>query len=104
MEGKMVCTKCGTEMLFLGRESIQLGETTWFLGDLGNLLSGSLNVEIYRCPNCRKLDFYDWETNEQESKQDDMIVCPKCGASHGKYLTNCPECQHDYLTASKKWK
>lgn len=40
------CIRCDEEMEFLGTEELQLGRTGWFLGDLPNLLAGSLEVEI----------------------------------------------------------
>jgi hypothetical protein len=45
-------------MGYLGVKTIQLGSAGWIIGDLDNLLSGSLKVSIYECPNCRKLEFF----------------------------------------------
>lgn len=55
----MQCLRCGTELKVLAdEEEIQLGHHSFLFGDLSNLLSGSLNVKIYICPNCKKLEFY----------------------------------------------
>ena len=45
---KMKCLRCEEEMQYLSREKLQLGKTGWVLGDLPNLLSGALEVQIYR--------------------------------------------------------
>ncbi len=52
------CASCGAEMDFLSEEQIQLGQTGVLLGHLSNLLSGSLEVEIWACPACGKIEFY----------------------------------------------
>ena len=54
----MKCLRCQTEMEHLSDEEIQLGHHSFVFGALSNLLSGSLNVKIYCCPACKKLEFY----------------------------------------------
>lgn len=54
----MQCLRCETEMRHLSDEEIQLGHHSFFFGDLSNLLSGSLDVKIFLCPNCKKLEFF----------------------------------------------
>ena len=57
--GKLLnCLRCGTPMVLLKREYLQLGKTGWILGDLDNLLSGGLDVDILTCPGCGKLEFF----------------------------------------------
>ena len=43
---QLACLRCGTPMVFLRREDIQLGRYTYFGGDMGNLLAGSLPVTM----------------------------------------------------------
>ena len=45
-------------MVFLKREDIQLGKHTYFGGDMGNLLAGSLPVTMYVCPDCGHLELF----------------------------------------------
>lgn len=52
------CLRCGTPMVLLKREYLQLGKTGWIAGDLDNLLSGGLDVDILTCPDCGKLEFF----------------------------------------------
>ena len=52
------CLRCGKQMSHIGTEKIQLGQTGWIFGDLSNLLAGAMEVDIYCCPECRKLEFF----------------------------------------------
>ena len=50
---------CDREMKPLGTFTFQLGEHTFFLGDLDNLLSGSLELALFRCECCGQVKFFD---------------------------------------------
>ena len=52
------CLRCVGVMQFRGSEQIQLGKTGWFLGSLGNLMSGALEVNMYTCQSCGKIELY----------------------------------------------
>ena len=54
----MDCLRCHGEMEHLGHESLQLGQYGFFTGNLSNLFSGALEVDIYACKSCGKLEFY----------------------------------------------
>ena len=92
----MSCLRCGEEMQYLSREKLQLGKTGWVLGDLPNLLSGALEVQIYVCPKCRKLEFFlaDNETIDDETPKK---TCPDCGTVHDFDYPKCPNCKHEYF-------
>ena len=53
-----VCLRCGAPMLSLGRQQFQLGEHTFFMGDMNHLLAGSLTLDILRCEQCGKVEFF----------------------------------------------
>ncbi len=57
----MDCLRCHVPMQFKGTDQIQLGRTGFLMGTLSNLLSGSLDVAVFECPNCGKIEFYDPE-------------------------------------------
>jgi DNA-directed RNA polymerase subunit RPC12/RpoP len=76
-------------------ESLQLGETGWILGDLPNLLAGSLEVEIYACSNCGKLEFFTADESEERLPQKQ---CPNCGKMHDFDYPKYPYCKYDYDT------
>lgn len=85
------CLRCGGEMIHVGQERLQLGKYGLFLGDLDNLLSGALDVDIYCCSNCKKLEFYAIDSPET----DDGIAktaCPACGELHDMDDAKCPHC------------
>ena len=92
---KLNCLRCGEQMQFLTHERIQLGETGWILGDLPNLIAGALEVDIYICPKCRKLEFYAAENNKHDEGLPQR-TCPACGTVHDFDYPKCPKCKYDY--------
>ena len=52
------CLRCGGEMLDLGSMKLKLGEETFFFSDWNRLASGSLDVQVRRCEDCGKAEFY----------------------------------------------
>ena len=54
----MDCLRCHSEMEHLGQESLQRGQYGFLTGHLSNLFSGALEVDIYACRHCGKLEFY----------------------------------------------
>ena len=94
-EEKMDCLRCGTPMRYRGAEEIQLGKESLFFGSLSNLLSGALNVVVYECPHCGKLEFF----SPESAKADDELpqrACPECGFTHDFDCYKCPKCGHVY--------
>ncbi len=87
------CLRCGKQMSHIGIEKIQLGQTGWIFGDLSNLLAGAMEVDIYCCPECRKLEFFSADAVEEELPQK---KCPKCGKMHDFDYPKCPFCKYDY--------
>ena len=80
-------------MQYLAQERIQLGKTGWLLGDLPNLFAGALDVHIYFCPSCGKLEFYAAEETADELPQK---TCPVCGTVHDFDYPQCPKCKYNY--------
>lgn len=68
----MNCLRCGTEMTDLGCEEIQLGHYGFFSGHLSNLFSGSMEVRIYSCPHCGKMEFFNADVEHEESFSERM--------------------------------
>ena len=90
---QLQCLRCHSQMKYGGKRKIQLGETGWILGDLPNLLAGALEVDIYACPDCGKIEFYQ---AEQPGNGLAQIQCPKCGQHHDCDDPKCPFCGHRY--------
>ena len=65
----MNCLRCNTPMKDDGRRDIQLGRHSFLFGDIDNLLSGSLEVKIYICPNCKKIELFESDAEETLSER-----------------------------------
>ncbi|MGN1008843.1 MAG: hypothetical protein ACI4PV_07835 [Butyricicoccus sp.] len=52
------CLRCGGRMLTYGPLTFKLGEETFFLSDWNRLMSGSLTMEVLRCEECGKAEFF----------------------------------------------
>ena len=92
------CGNCGHGMEYVKTEKVQLGQTSFLFGDWPNLLAGALNVEIWSCPDCGKLDFY-WSGPSEEDREDwegedrmAQTTCPACGHVHDLDDPKCPLC------------
>lgn len=90
---EMFCLRCGKEMRHAGREKLQLGETGWFLGNLSNLFAGAMEVDIYICAGCGKVEFFSPAPNQEALPQKQ---CPNCGKTHDFDDPKCPFCKYDY--------
>lgn len=94
------CLRCGNQMQYVKSEKLQLGQTGWFWGDIPNLMAGALEVDIYICNECGKIEFYQakvaQEILEEQEDQIAQIDCPNCGRTHDMDYPKCPFCKHDY--------
>ena len=108
------CGNCGAQPKFLKREKLQLGQTGFFSGDWGNILAGALEVEIYCCPRCGKIEFYQpkeqlWEAEDDQEplppegaqhivgvSRDGVpqVHCRGCGKIHDFDYPRCPYCDN----------
>lgn len=95
MERDVDCIRCRRKMQYAGMEKLQLGQTGWLLGDLPNLVAGAMEVDIYCCPGCGKLEFFSAKGMDEALPQK---RCPKCGKAHDFDYPKCPFCKHDYYT------
>ncbi len=89
---KMECLRCKAPMRFIKTEKIQLGQTGWIMGDLSNLISGTMEVDIYSCQECGKIEFFQAEEGIQEDTMP-QVKCPRCGKMHDFYYPKCPFCK-----------
>lgn len=60
----LTCLRCQSKMKFAGDLTIQLGEYQLFFKHLSNIMNGSLDVEMYRCPKCGKIEFFEPEDDK----------------------------------------
>ena len=96
MEQNVTCLRCGTVMNHALTEHIQLGKTSFLLGDWPNIIAGAIPVEIYCCPKCGKLEFFAAENGAHSQSGIPQVTCPKCGHTHDFDYPSCPFCKHQY--------
>ena len=94
MKKDLSCLRCGQKMNHIKTENLQLGRTGWLLGDLPNLIAGAMEVDIYSCPDCGKLEFFIADTSKEEGLP--RKQCPKCGKMIDFDYYKCPFCKYDY--------
>lgn len=92
----MKCLRCAQEMVCVGSEKLQLGQTGWLLGDLPNLLAGSLPVRLFLCSGCGKLEFFTEQEQVEYETERPKRTCPRCGIRHDFDDPKCPSCRFDY--------
>ena len=78
---QLLCLRCRTQMHHVKTEKLQLGQTSLLLGDWPNLMAGALEVAIYACPSCGKLEFFQTEEDQATLPQK---CCPRCGRHDGE--------------------
>ena len=88
MDKKLECLRCGNPMQLVKGDKIQLGERGI---PFSHIISGALEVDIYYCGECGKLEFY-----HTKSELLSKVQCPGCGKSHDKDYPKCPFCKYDY--------
>ena len=121
---KTKCLRCDARMKFGMQQKFQMGQTSFLLGDWPNLMAGSLELEVWFCPKCGKVEFFvpgstqNLPVKQPEPAQtgefDDVgsVVnegidavskdgipqkkCPTCGREHDFDYPRCPYCKHDY--------
>lgn len=52
------CLRCQSKMLDYGPITLKLGEETYWGSDWNRLITGSLTMNLIRCDNCGKVEFY----------------------------------------------
>ncbi len=99
-EKNIACLRCNVPMQYVKTEKIQLGEAGIFFDHLNNVIAGSLNADIYMCPQCGKFEFFDahFKNSIEEDDFDESIdilpkiVCEECGRSYDIDYPKCPFC------------
>ena len=121
---KTKCLRCDARMKFGMQQKFQMGQTSFLLGDWPNLMAGALELEVWFCPKCGKVEFFvPGSTQNLPVKQPEPVQneefdyvgsmvnegidavskdgmpqkkCPTCGREHDFDYPRCPYCKHDY--------
>lgn len=87
-----LCYHCQIPLSYYGTEKLQCGETGLLTGSLGNLMSGSLTVQIYGCQSCGKLEFFQAHGRSPSTGGKGTIRCSNCGNVHDLSQPVCQRC------------
>lgn len=94
---KLKCLRCDALMQFVKREHVQLGKTTFLSGDWSNLWAGALDVAIFACPECGKLELYRGDFYEEQAELEQSGIakttCLTCGTKYDLDDPQCPRCR-----------
>ena len=117
---KLRCLRCGAGMKFGMQQKFQMGQAGLFAGDWPHILAGALELEVWFCPGCGKVEFFSPESRRKaqdgpEEGEFDFVgsavnesidalgangmpqrKCPTCGRNHDFDYPKCPHCKHDY--------
>ena len=52
------CLRCQSKMIAYGPVTFKMGEETYWASDWNRLMTGSLTMNLLRCDNCGKVEFY----------------------------------------------
>jgi len=77
-------------MQSIGTEKLQLGQTGLLMGMWNNILAGALEVEIFICSDCKKIEFYAGDVYVNGSLP--QKSCPNCKRNHDIDYPKCPHC------------
>ncbi len=109
----MKCLRCNGEMLFLGRENLQKGASGPWVGNLNFSMQGGFEVDIYSCPKCGKVEFFQPGFRDEQRFREELaecppevnqdivgvsmdgmpqVRCPACGTRHDFDYPECPKC------------
>lgn len=88
------CLRCGGPMEQCGLKRFHLGEEGLF-GPVARdgLLASWLEVEVHRCAQCGRGEFYLPQPPElpADLDEEELVTCPVCGARHSPDI-GCPRC------------
>lgn len=89
LSSERLCSNCSVPLI-LKLEEVPLDQ------HLPHLFSYGLYANIYVCPQCGKLEFYQFDSAEDRrqkaAKQEaQMTVCPRCSTQHHATI-GCPSC------------
>ena len=117
---RLPCLRCDAQMKFAMQQKFQMGEAGFLSGDWPHILAGALELEVWFCPECGKVEFFvpgsrNRATEHEEEASFDFVgsmvnesidsvsvegmpqkKCPTCGRDHDFDYPKCPYCKHDY--------
>ncbi len=109
----MKCLRCNAGMVFFDRENLQKGASGPWVGNLNFSMQGGFEVDIYTCPKCGKIEFFQPGFLDDQRFEEEMselppevtqgivgvsmdgipqVRCRYCGTKHDFDYPQCPNC------------
>ena len=93
MEKNIRCLRCDRPMNLIKQEHLFLGKVGVQFGDLHYTPSRGLDVEVWCCPVCGKLELFRRQKQAQEDEEGiAQTACPACGIRYDLDSPKCPVC------------
>ena len=89
---ELKCLRCDEIMEFSGREQFQLGEESYFSGIMAVMTANSACMDIYKCPGCGKIEFFDPQKIRRAPTPRTNWTCFSCGAYNSGQVQTCQSC------------
>ena len=89
---ELYCLRCDTKMKFAGRERFQLGEESYHSGILAVMTAESACMDIYKCPGCGKIEFFQPGTGTSGRAPVTDWTCSQCGTDNSRRVQSCQGC------------
>ena len=93
MEKTITCLRCDRPMNLIKQEHLFLGKVGLQFGDLHYTPSRGLDVDVWCCPECGKLELF--RTQGPEEAEEGSIAqagCAICGSRYDLDSPKCPVC------------
>lgn len=80
------CSNCGTELMFFKEATLQVGQYEGILGSLTGQGKEEVEMEVYICPACNKIELYAKFSVEEALKEKEEKAKKDGFSSHfGKF-------------------
>lgn len=89
---ELFCLRCNGKMRFAGREQFQLGEESPFSGVFAVMTSTSTCMDIYKCCECGKIEFFDPAPVKSSAPTATDWTCTECGTHNNRRVKTCQGC------------
>ena len=89
---ELKCLRCDADMEVFRQEKFQLGEESGYTGILAVMTAESMMMDIYKCPNCGKIEFFEPWARKRSATPKTNWTCSECGQYNFGRVQTCQSC------------